>query len=61
MSSPRRDERERRQSEENTSSYQGDVKHRREEDIRDRKREDRDTLSKKVKDVFTNLCPASGV
>ena len=60
-SSPRCDERERRQSEENTSSFQDDGKHRREEDIRDRKREDRDALSNKVKDVFTNLCPASGV
>jgi len=58
--SPRRDEREKRQSEENTSSFQDDGKHRREEDIRDRKREDRDTLSNKVKDVFTNLCLPSG-
>ncbi|KAG0540719.1 hypothetical protein BDA96_03G433200 [Sorghum bicolor] len=49
-SSPRRDEKERKQSEENTSSFQDDGKHRREEDIRDRKREDRDILSNKVDD-----------
>jgi len=49
-SSPRHDEKERRQSEENISSFQDDGKHRREEDIRDRKREDRDTLSNKVDD-----------
>jgi THO complex subunit 2 len=47
-SSPRRDEKERRQSEENASLFQDDGKHRREEDIRDRKREDRDVLSNKV-------------
>ncbi|PUZ53307.1 hypothetical protein GQ55_5G042600 [Panicum hallii var. hallii] len=49
-SSPRRDEKERRQSEENASSFQDDGKHRREEDLRDRKREDRDVLSNKVDD-----------
>ncbi|KAL6839975.1 hypothetical protein ACP4OV_029785 [Aristida adscensionis] len=49
-SSPRRDEKEKRQSEENSSSYQDDGKHRREEDLRDRKREDRDILSTKVDD-----------
>ncbi|KAJ1286808.1 hypothetical protein BS78_03G380500 [Paspalum vaginatum] len=47
-SSPRHDEKERRQSEENTSSFQDDGKHRREEDIRDRKHEDRDVVSNKV-------------
>jgi THO complex subunit 2 len=54
-SSPRRDEKERRQSEENTSLFQDDGKHRREEDARDRKREDRDVLSSKVKFVGTSL------
>lgn len=49
-SSPRRDEKERRQSEDNTSSFQDDGKHRREDDLRDRKREDRDVLSNKVDD-----------
>ncbi|GJM92086.1 hypothetical protein PR202_ga08514 [Eleusine coracana subsp. coracana] len=49
-SSPRREEKERRQSEENASLSQDDGKHRREEDIRDRKREDRDVLSNKVDD-----------
>ncbi|KAL6613932.1 hypothetical protein ACP70R_036202 [Stipagrostis hirtigluma subsp. patula] len=49
-SSPRRDEKERRQSEENASSLQDDGKHRREEDLRDRKREDRDVMSSKVDD-----------
>lgn len=49
-SSPRRDEKERRQSEENASSFQDDGKHRREEDLRDRKREDRDVPSNKVDD-----------
>jgi THO complex subunit 2 len=48
-SSPRRDEKERRQSEENVLSFQDDGKHRREEDLRDRKREDRDVPSNKVK------------
>nr|CAB3479237.1 unnamed protein product [Digitaria exilis] len=48
-SSPRRDEKEKRQSEEN-ASFQDDGKHRREEDLRDRKREDRDVLSNKVDD-----------
>lgn len=52
-SSPRRDEKEKRQSEENASSFQDDGKHRREEDLRDKKREDRDVLSNKVKDIFT--------
>jgi THO complex subunit 2 len=47
-SSPRHDEKERRQSEENASLLQDDGKHRREEDIRDRKREDKDVLSNKV-------------
>ncbi|GJM92078.1 hypothetical protein PR202_ga08506 [Eleusine coracana subsp. coracana] len=54
-SSPRREEKERRQSEENASLSQDDGKHRREEDIRDRKREDRDVLSNKVKVVGTGL------
>ncbi|TVU36042.1 hypothetical protein EJB05_17953 [Eragrostis curvula] len=49
-SSPRRDEKERRQSEENASLFQDDGRHRREEDIRDRKRDDRDVLSNKVDD-----------
>ncbi|XP_062207878.1 THO complex subunit 2-like isoform X2 [Phragmites australis] len=49
-SSPRRDEKERRQSEENASSFQDDGKHRREVDLRDRKREERDILSNKVDD-----------
>ena len=61
-SSPRRDEKERRQSEENASSFQDDGKHRREEDLRDRKREDRDVLSNKVNDAFSCLLtPPSGL
>jgi THO complex subunit 2 len=47
-SSPRRDEKERWHLEENASLPQDDGKHRREEDLRDRKREDRDVSSSKV-------------
>ena len=61
-SSPRCDEKERRQSEENAPSFQDDGKHRREEDLRDRKREDRDVLSNKVNDAFSCLLtPPSGL
>ncbi|CAM0909455.1 unnamed protein product [Alopecurus aequalis] len=49
-SSPRRDEKERWHVEENASLSQDDGKHRREEDLRDRKREDRDVSSSKVDD-----------
>jgi len=49
-SSPRRDEKERWHLEENASLSQDDGKHRREEDLRDRKREDRDVSSSKVDD-----------
>ncbi|KQK15800.1 THO complex subunit 2 isoform X3 [Brachypodium distachyon] len=48
--SPRRDEKERWHLEENASLLQDDGKHRREEDLRDRKREDRDVSSSKVDD-----------
>ncbi|KAL2518582.1 THO complex subunit 2 [Abeliophyllum distichum] len=47
--SPRHDERERRRSEENTL-LQDDAKRRREDDFRDRKRDERDTLSVKVEE-----------
>ncbi|XP_044359663.1 THO complex subunit 2 isoform X2 [Triticum aestivum] len=49
-SSPRRDEKERWHLEENAPLSQDDGKHRREEDLRDRKREDRDVSSSKVDD-----------
>ncbi|KAF3669942.1 THO complex subunit 2 [Capsicum annuum] len=47
--SPRHDERERRRSEENNALSQDDLKRRREEDFRDRKREERE-LSMKVEE-----------
>ncbi|BAS75892.1 Os01g0916800 [Oryza sativa Japonica Group] len=49
-SSPRRDDKEKWHLEDNAASLQDDGKHRREEDIRDRKREDRDVSSSKVDD-----------
>uniref|UniRef100_A0A0D9V9I6 THO complex subunit 2 n=1 Tax=Leersia perrieri TaxID=77586 RepID=A0A0D9V9I6_9ORYZ len=49
-SSPRRDDKEKWHSEDNAASLQDDGKHRRDEDIRDRKREDRDVSSSKVDD-----------
>ncbi|KAF0916503.1 hypothetical protein E2562_007582 [Oryza meyeriana var. granulata] len=49
-SSPRRDDKEKWHLEDNAASLQDDGKHRREEDIWDRKREDRDVSSSKVDD-----------
>lgn len=46
--SPRHDERERRRSEENASVLQDDTKRRRDDEFRDRKRDERDTVSIKV-------------
>ncbi|KAH6773938.1 THO2 [Perilla frutescens var. frutescens] len=46
--SPRHDERERRRSEENASVLQDDTKRRRDDEFRDRKRDERDTISIKV-------------
>lgn len=46
--SPRHEERERRRSEENALSLQDDAKRRREDEFRDRKREERDSLQIKV-------------
>lgn len=46
--SPRHDEKERRRSEENSLVSQDDTKRRREDDFRDRKREERESLSMKV-------------
>uniref|UniRef100_A0A0E0JST0 THO complex subunit 2 n=1 Tax=Oryza punctata TaxID=4537 RepID=A0A0E0JST0_ORYPU len=49
-SSPRRDDKEKWHLEDNAALLPDDGKHRREEDIRDRKREDRDVSSSKVDD-----------
>ncbi|VAH83532.1 unnamed protein product [Triticum turgidum subsp. durum] len=49
--SPRHDEKERWHVEENAPLLQDDGKHRREEDLRDRKREDRDVSSSRVDDM----------
>ncbi|KAM3353633.1 hypothetical protein ACQJBY_024659 [Aegilops geniculata] len=49
--SPRHDEKERWHVEENAPLSQDDGKHRREEDLRDRKREDRDVSSSRVDDM----------
>ncbi|KAG8054210.1 hypothetical protein GUJ93_ZPchr0001g32724 [Zizania palustris] len=49
-SSPRHDDKERYHLEENAVLLQDDEKHRREEDLRDRKRDDRDVSSNKVDD-----------
>uniref|UniRef100_M8C3P4 THO complex subunit 2 n=1 Tax=Aegilops tauschii TaxID=37682 RepID=M8C3P4_AEGTA len=49
--SPRHDEKERWHVEENVPLSQDDGKHRREEDLRDRKREDRDVSSSRVDDM----------
>lgn len=46
--SPRHDERERRRSEENLSVSVDDAKRRRDDDFRDRKRDDRETITVKV-------------
>lgn len=46
--SPRHEERERRRSEENASVLQDDTKRRRDDEFRDRKRDERDTVSIKV-------------
>ncbi|KAK4484103.1 hypothetical protein RD792_011323 [Penstemon davidsonii] len=46
--SPRHDERERRRSEENSSALQDDTKRRREDELRDRKRDERDAVAIKV-------------
>ncbi|XP_011629407.1 THO complex subunit 2 isoform X2 [Amborella trichopoda] len=48
LSSPRHEEKEKRRSEDNSVVSLDDAKHRREEEFRERKRDDRDTLSLRV-------------